>query len=61
MKDRRTTRGENDPHYHPRTLFGCGGESRQTTRPHAASAPRGPRPSRCALDTGSLRAERRAK
>ena len=61
MKDRRTTRGENDSHYHPRTLFGCGGESRQTTRPHAASAPRGPRPSRCALDTGSLRAERRAK
>ena len=63
MKDRRTTRGENDSHYHPRTLFGCGGESRQTTRPHAhaASAPRGPRPSRCALDTGSLRAERGAK
>ena len=42
-------------------LLGCGGESRQTARPTQAPAPapRGRLPSRCALDTGSLRAERR--
>ena len=28
--ERQTARGEIDSHYHPRTLFGCGGESRQT-------------------------------
>ena len=45
------------------TAGGCGGESRQTARPTQAlaPAPRGRRPSRCVLETGSLRAERRAK